>query len=181
MLKALKDNSTVLRFYCIFCCYMSVRVISLCSKFRKAYWEENDDLCDSIRHETPYNNGKLLLDMIDAHTFDFLSGMTSLNLRHLITFITFKCFYVRLFFALFSTVLKLCRQVVFQPSFKVKNKYQTPFLRVKNNKASPGDRTHARNVTGQAMGYSLGRVIRLCAQYFIIIFFLFIELFFIAE
>ncbi|XP_053381836.1 extracellular serine/threonine protein CG31145-like [Mercenaria mercenaria] len=40
----------------------------------KAYWEKHEDLCDSIRNEYPYNNGKLLLDIIDAHTFDFLTG-----------------------------------------------------------------------------------------------------------
>lgn len=44
------------------------------SKFRKAYWETHDDLCDTIRDEPPFNNGKLLFDMIDAHTFDFLTG-----------------------------------------------------------------------------------------------------------
>ncbi|XP_045180919.2 extracellular serine/threonine protein CG31145-like isoform X2 [Mercenaria mercenaria] len=57
------------------------------SKYRKAYWEKNDDLCDTIRNESPYNNGKLLLDMIDAHTFDFLSGNKD---RH--SFATFKDF-----------------------------------------------------------------------------------------
>ncbi|XP_053381837.1 extracellular serine/threonine protein kinase FAM20C-like [Mercenaria mercenaria] len=53
----------------------------------KAYWETHDDLCDSIRNESPYNNGKLFLDIIDAHTFDFLSGNQD---RH--GFTTFKDF-----------------------------------------------------------------------------------------
>ncbi|XP_052260131.1 extracellular serine/threonine protein CG31145-like isoform X2 [Dreissena polymorpha] len=55
------------------------------SKFRKAYWETNDDLCDKVRQDDPYNNGKILLDMIDSHTFDFLSGNKD---RH--SFATFK-------------------------------------------------------------------------------------------
>lgn len=45
-----------------------------CSKFRKAYWEMNDDLCDQVRGMSPFNNTKILLDMIDTHTFDFLTG-----------------------------------------------------------------------------------------------------------
>ncbi|XP_045182073.2 extracellular serine/threonine protein kinase FAM20C-like [Mercenaria mercenaria] len=44
------------------------------SKKRKAYWETNDDMCQFIRNETPYNNSKLLKDIIDVHTFDFLTG-----------------------------------------------------------------------------------------------------------
>lgn len=43
-------------------------------KKMKAYWEEHDDLCDVIRYDSPFNNGKILLDIIDAHTFDFLTG-----------------------------------------------------------------------------------------------------------
>lgn len=57
------------------------------SKFRKAYWEENTDMCSQVRNEDPYNNGKILLDMIDAHTFDFLTGNKD---RH--SFATFKEF-----------------------------------------------------------------------------------------
>lgn len=57
------------------------------SKWRKAYWETNDDLCETVRNESPYNNGKLLLDMIDSHTFDFLTGNKD---RH--SFATFKEF-----------------------------------------------------------------------------------------
>ncbi|KAL4217601.1 hypothetical protein ACF0H5_022343 [Mactra antiquata] len=57
------------------------------NKRRKAYWEEHDDLCDKVRHESPYNNGKILLDMIDAHTFDFLTGNKD---RH--SFATFREF-----------------------------------------------------------------------------------------
>ena len=40
----------------------------------KADWETNDTYCETVRHKAPFNNGKLLLDMIDAHTFDFLTG-----------------------------------------------------------------------------------------------------------
>jgi hypothetical protein len=61
------------------------------SKFRKAYWEENTDMCSQVRNEDPYNNGKILLDMIDAHTFDFLTGNANLNAEYLLAteFITF--------------------------------------------------------------------------------------------
>ena len=44
------------------------------SKFRKAYWELNGDLCDQVKEQEPFNNTKILLDMIDTHTFDFLTG-----------------------------------------------------------------------------------------------------------
>ena len=46
------------------------------SKFKKAAWETNDTYCDSIK-ETPLysdNSGKLLLDIIDMHIFDFITG-----------------------------------------------------------------------------------------------------------
>ncbi|XP_052765521.1 extracellular serine/threonine protein CG31145-like isoform X2 [Mya arenaria] len=58
---------------------------SLSRKFRKAYWELHDDLCETVRYEEPFNNGKILLDMIDSHTFDFLQGNKD---RH--SFSTFK-------------------------------------------------------------------------------------------
>ncbi|WAR17786.1 FA20C-like protein [Mya arenaria] len=41
---------------------------------RKADWELNDFKCISVKKTPPYNNGKLLLDLIDVHTFDFLTG-----------------------------------------------------------------------------------------------------------
>ena len=44
------------------------------SKFRKADWEKDETFCKAVRRKPPFNNGKLLLDMIDAHTFDFLTG-----------------------------------------------------------------------------------------------------------
>ena len=46
------------------------------SKFKKAAWETNDTYCDSIK-ETPLysdHSGKLLLDIIDMHIFDFITG-----------------------------------------------------------------------------------------------------------
>ncbi|XP_060579334.1 extracellular serine/threonine protein CG31145-like [Ruditapes philippinarum] len=54
---------------------------------RKAYWETNDDLCISVRKRSPFNNGKILQDIIDVHTFDFLTGNKD---RHNIA--TFKQF-----------------------------------------------------------------------------------------
>lgn len=57
------------------------------SKFRKAEWETDETFCKSARRQSPLNNGKMLLDMIDAHTFDFLTGNKD---RH--SFLTFKEF-----------------------------------------------------------------------------------------
>ncbi|KAK3610100.1 hypothetical protein CHS0354_032196 [Potamilus streckersoni] len=44
------------------------------SKLRKAEWEVDDNYCQEVRKTTPYNNGKMLLDIIDMHIFDFLTG-----------------------------------------------------------------------------------------------------------
>ena len=46
------------------------------SKFRKAEWETNNQYCDGIRNRTPYrdNSRKLLLDIVDMHIFDFITG-----------------------------------------------------------------------------------------------------------
>lgn len=52
------------------------------SKWRKAYWELNTDLCDTVRDKEPFNNTKILLDMIDTHTFDFLTGKYNFNYGH---------------------------------------------------------------------------------------------------
>ena len=36
----------------------------------------NEAYCDGVRNRSPYrdNSGKLLLDIIDMHIFDFLTG-----------------------------------------------------------------------------------------------------------
>lgn len=44
------------------------------SKHRKAYWEVYDDLCSQVIEKPPYNTGRRLLDVIDTHIFDFLTG-----------------------------------------------------------------------------------------------------------
>ena len=44
------------------------------SKHRKAYWEVYDDLCQQVQEKEPYNQGRRLLDIIDMHIFDFLTG-----------------------------------------------------------------------------------------------------------
>lgn len=46
------------------------------SKFKKAVWETNDTYCENVKHARPYsdNAGKLLLDIIDMHIFDFITG-----------------------------------------------------------------------------------------------------------
>ena len=41
---------------------------------KKAYWEMHGDLCDKLKADSRVNNGKLLADVIDVHTFDFLTG-----------------------------------------------------------------------------------------------------------
>jgi len=45
------------------------------SKHRKAYWEVYDDLCDKVKLKSPYNKGRRLLDLMDTHIFDFLTGI----------------------------------------------------------------------------------------------------------
>ena len=37
-------------------------------------WEKDDTYCKREKYKSPLNNGKMLLDLIDAHTFDFLTG-----------------------------------------------------------------------------------------------------------
>jgi hypothetical protein len=44
------------------------------SKHRKAYWELYDDLCGRVQEKEPYSSGRRLLDVIDMHIFDFLTG-----------------------------------------------------------------------------------------------------------
>ncbi|XP_041364841.1 extracellular serine/threonine protein kinase FAM20C-like [Gigantopelta aegis] len=44
------------------------------SKHRKAYWEVYDDLCEKIRYKPLYSSGRRLLDIMDMHIFDFLTG-----------------------------------------------------------------------------------------------------------
>lgn len=44
------------------------------SKHRKAYWEVYDDLCEKVKQRPPYDSGRRLLDLIDMHVFDFLTG-----------------------------------------------------------------------------------------------------------
>ena len=44
------------------------------SEHDKADWETDETFCETVRHKPLFNNGKMLLDIIDAHTFDFLTG-----------------------------------------------------------------------------------------------------------
>lgn len=57
------------------------------SKFRKADWEKDETFCRTARRQPPLNNGKMLMDIVDAHTFDFLTGNKD---RH--SFVTFTEF-----------------------------------------------------------------------------------------
>ncbi|KAL4240460.1 sequence similarity 20 [Mactra antiquata] len=57
------------------------------SKHRKAYWELNDDLCIRFREKEPYSSGRRLLDIIDMHIFDFLTG--NMDRHHYETFTDF--------------------------------------------------------------------------------------------
>ncbi|KAJ8313280.1 hypothetical protein KUTeg_009169 [Tegillarca granosa] len=54
------------------------------SKHRKAYWEVYDDLCEKVKQRPPYDSGRRLLDLIDMHVFDFLTG--NLDRHHYETF-----------------------------------------------------------------------------------------------
>ncbi|KAK3604508.1 hypothetical protein CHS0354_037990 [Potamilus streckersoni] len=54
------------------------------SKHRKAYWEVYDDLCSQVIEKPPYNTGRRLLDVIDTHIFDFLTG--NMDRHHYETF-----------------------------------------------------------------------------------------------
>ncbi|OWF45619.1 extracellular serine/threonine protein kinase FAM20C-like [Mizuhopecten yessoensis] len=54
------------------------------SKHRKAYWEVYDDLCDKVKTKSPYNTGRRLLDLMDTHVFDFMTG--NLDRHHYETF-----------------------------------------------------------------------------------------------
>ncbi|KAH3872893.1 hypothetical protein DPMN_036116 [Dreissena polymorpha] len=47
------------------------------SKHRKAYWESFSDLCERVQEKEPYHSGRRLLDVIDMHVFDFLTGEQS--------------------------------------------------------------------------------------------------------
>ena len=46
----------------------------------------NEAYCDGVRNRSPYrdNSGKLLLDIIDMHIFDFLTGEFSSCSKHLL-------------------------------------------------------------------------------------------------
>lgn len=57
------------------------------SKHRKAYWEVYDDLCQQVQEKEPYNQGRRLLDIIDMHIFDFLTG--NMDRHHYETFLDF--------------------------------------------------------------------------------------------
>lgn len=57
------------------------------SKHRKAYWELYDDLCGRVQEKEPYNSGRRLLDIIDMHIFDFLTG--NMDRHHYETFTDF--------------------------------------------------------------------------------------------
>lgn len=57
------------------------------SKHRKAYWENYDDLCERVREKEPYRSGRRLLDIIDMHVFDFLTG--NMDRHHYETFTDF--------------------------------------------------------------------------------------------
>ncbi|WAQ96577.1 FA20C-like protein [Mya arenaria] len=57
------------------------------SKHRKAYWESFDDLCGRVQEKEPYTSGRRLLDLIDMHVFDFLTG--NMDRHHYETFTDF--------------------------------------------------------------------------------------------
>lgn len=43
-------------------------------KRRKAIWETDSNYCESVRSQSPYNTGTILVDIIDTCIFDFLIG-----------------------------------------------------------------------------------------------------------
>ena len=47
------------------------------SRYNKAEWETNQDYCDGVKERSPFDEGRVLLDLIDLHIFDFIQGMPS--------------------------------------------------------------------------------------------------------
>ena len=52
-------------------CYFPVFVYS---KRKKADWEVKEDYCKGVKTRPPFHQGRLLLDLIDLHILDFLTG-----------------------------------------------------------------------------------------------------------
>ncbi|KAF6039878.1 hypothetical protein EB796_001801 [Bugula neritina] len=44
------------------------------SRYRKAVWETEPDYCDGVKQTPPFNSGRVLIDLIDLHIFDFIQG-----------------------------------------------------------------------------------------------------------
>lgn len=51
-----------------------------CSRRSKAGWETDSNYCDGVRKKPPFDKGRVLLDLIDLHIFDFIQGRLQHNL-----------------------------------------------------------------------------------------------------
>ena len=54
------------------------------NKKKKAYWEKNNDLCAIVKQEPIFRVGRRLVEIIDMHIFDFLTG--NMDRHHYETF-----------------------------------------------------------------------------------------------
>lgn len=59
------------------------RVCLVCSRTKRAEWEDDQEYCEGVKHQPPFDEGRVLIDLIDLHIFDYVQGRYSLGLRHI--------------------------------------------------------------------------------------------------
>ena len=57
--------------------------ILCCSRYKKALWETDPDSCDVIKKRPPFDKGRVLIDLIELHIYDFIQGMLLLLASHI--------------------------------------------------------------------------------------------------
>lgn len=79
--------STQIAIEVIFMTIINFSIVFVCSRYKKALWETNPDYCDKVKETPPFNEGRVLIDLIELHIFDFLQGETTANVTVLVTYL----------------------------------------------------------------------------------------------